>query len=206
LLRRQQEERKNDSAQKASSGIALTDAGVTKDDPSRERRRDGSPRGGGPGPGDQDLVLTGAGGEAIALPGDPDAAPTTRPIVFETRPGFGQGCKLDGTFVGQAELIATQTDGDLPTVTFRRDGTFHTHNMATAEIDMEPGSTGVAPLDRGSGRYKLAVNTLELTYTDGLTRRKGNRRVYTVVPVEGPERTPTAITIQGKVFKLDPAR
>jgi hypothetical protein len=61
-------------------------------------------------------------------------------------------------------------------------------------------------LDRGSGKYKLSGNTLDLTYTDGLTRKKGQKRTYVVVPVGGPDDAPTAITIQGKIFKLDSER
>jgi hypothetical protein len=202
-VKRQQEERKNDQAQKASMGIAVTDPGVTKEN-GRPPRRDPS-LAPGESPRDGDQVIPDDGSGIASL--DQDGAPTTRPVQFNARPGFGNGLKLDGTFVGPADPVLSTAERDLPTITFRRDGAFHTQNMATAEVDMEAGNTGIlAPLDRGSGRYRLAVNTLELTYTDGLTRRKGNRRVYTVVPVEGPEAAPTAIAIQGKVFKLKTAQ
>ena len=89
-------------------------------------------------------------------------------------------------------------------ITFVPDGTFTSQNMPPA--DPEPDANGVVPVERGSGTYTLSINTLSLTYTDGLTRKKGNKRSYTVVPVDGPDAAPTAIAIQGQVFKLDPTR
>ena len=212
-LKRQQEAGKVDPAQKAAMGIAVTDAGVTKDSTGTGRRVgsgnvfDGSSQEGG-------FSLTGDSGSRLIDPATgqltgQDESPTTR-STQPLKPGFGKGVKLNGTFVGVDYVgdVPASTAGaaDVPSITFRRDGGFVTQNMAAAEVDMEPGGSAVATLDRGSGRYKLYDNTLALTYTDGLNRKKGPNRTYTVFPVEGPDASPTAITIQGKVFKLDPSR
>jgi hypothetical protein len=219
-LKRQQEERKAEQAQKASLGIALTDSGVTKDGGATNARRvdmnggfDVSPQDSGFSitPGDSPLGSNALDTNPGALvPGQVEPPPATRPTQ-PAAPGFGTGLKLEGTFVGVAyvgDLPSAKgaAAADVPSITFRRNGTFSTLNMASAEVDMEPGSAVTGALDRGSGRYKLYANTLELTYTDGLSRKKGPHRGYTVFPVEGPDNSPTAITIQGKVFKLDPNR
>lgn len=219
-LKRQQEERRNEQAQKASLGIALTDSGVTKDTTTgNERRGTGNSSFDPTAPQDAGFSLN-ASDSPLANVLDPNApgtlvpgqndAPATRPVQPQG-PGFGTGVKLEGTFVGVnyvGDVPAPKAAGgvDVPSITFRRNGTFATQNMASAEVDMEPGGAVTGTLDRGSGKYKLYANTLELTYTDGLTRKKGPHRGYTVFPVEGPDSAPTAITIQGKVFKLDPTR
>jgi hypothetical protein len=208
-LKRQQEEKKSEQAQKASLNIAVTDAGVTKDnspiEPNRDRNKSVGPAAGG-----GDFVITGDSGLKITdvNPGN-TSDPTTRPTQVNGRPGFGASARLHGTYIGVAyvgDVPTAKSAGDAPSITFQRDGNFSTQNMAAAEVDMEPGNAIATPLDRGSGRYKLSGNTLELTYTDGLTRRKGPHRSYTVVPVEGDPNNPSVITIQGKVFKLDTAR
>jgi hypothetical protein len=204
-MKRQQEEKKSEQAQKAALGINVTDSGITKDDaplePNRNLKSFGS---GGEGGG---FVLSGNSGlgtNLSASPDDPNSA--TRPVVVNSRPGFGSSAKLNGTYVGVAyagDLPAAQ-NADAPCITFRRDSTFSTQNMSSAEVDMESGAA--ASLDRGSGKYKLFANTLELTYTDGLARKKGPHRAYTVVLVEGEASAPAAFTIQGKIFKLDKTR
>ena len=214
-LKRQQEERKTEQAQKASLGIALTDAGVTRDSGTTARRVDMN---GGFDVSPQDQGFTITPGDSASLPNTLENAnlvpgsndpPATRPVE-PPRPGFGAGVKLHGAFVGVSYVGDTPAvaaaANDVPSITFRRDGTFSTQNMASAEVDMEPGGAATGTLDRGSGKYKLYANVLELTYTDGLTRKKGPNRTYTVFPVEGPDSAPTALTIQGKVFKLDPSR
>jgi hypothetical protein len=207
-LKRQQEEKKSDQVQKASLNIAVTDAGVTKDNspigPNRDRDKSVGAAG-GPG----DFVISGDSGLKITDVNPGNASdPTTRPAQLNGRPGFAFGARLHGTYVGVSyvgDVPAAKGAGDAPSITFQRDGIFSTQNMAAAEVDMEPGSAIAAPLDRGSGVYKLSGNALELKYTDGLTRKKGPNRSYTVVPVEGDPNSPSVITIQGKVFKLDTA-
>jgi hypothetical protein len=202
-------------------GIAVTDSGVTKDTSSLESRRAAKVAGGSIGaaapiPADGDVVLRAADNVAFVedTDPDPDAEPASKTEKQEdekdpnARTGFGRNARLSGAYVGVTYVGDTPksaADFDAPSITFRRDGTFATQNMGAAEVDMEAGGAG-ASVDRGSGRYKLWDNTLELTYTDGLTRKKGNKRVYTVVPVSGPDKSPTAITIQGKVLKIDPVR
>jgi hypothetical protein len=218
-LRKQQEAGKIDPTQKpAAMGIAVTDAGITKDASTPVGgggRRVDNVAGFAPSAEDTGFALTAADAAKASLTIDPvtllpvghqHRTPATRPAE-PPKPGFGKGVKLNGTFVGVNYVgdVPTQS-ADAPSVTFRHDGTFATQNMAAADVDMEPGGTPVASLDRGSGRYKLFANSLELVYTDGLTRKKGPNRAYTVYPVEGPDTAPTAITIQGKVFKLDPTR
>jgi hypothetical protein len=120
--------------------------------------------------------------------------------------GFGKNQLLSGTYVGVAYVGDTpkrSAKGDEPAITFRRDGTFTTQNMASAEVDMESGTALGAQLDRGSGRYSISGTDLLLTYNDGLNRKKGNKRSYVITPLAGPDEAPTAITIQGKLFKLD---
>jgi hypothetical protein len=104
---------------------------------------------------------------------------------------------------------SAKADGDAPWITFRRDGSFASRNMSLAEVESDPNLAGPPPFDPGSGHYKLYGNTLELSYTDGLPRRKGSFRAYTIVPIDGVDNAisaVTAITIQGKVFKLDTER
>jgi hypothetical protein len=221
-VKRQQDEVKAEKAQKAAMGIAVTDSGVTKDSATLESRRGNAKVAGGsmgdapaPIPADRDIVLRAADNVALiedVQDVDPDAEQPAKLDQPEDkdrdRTGFGKNARLSGAYVGVAYVGDTPksaADFDAPSITFRRDGSFATQNMAAADVDMEAGGAG-ASVDRGTGRYKLWDNTLELTYTDGLTRKKGAKRVYTVVPVSGPDRSPTAITIQGKVFKLDPRR
>lgn len=118
--------------------------------------------------------------------------------------GFPLGAKIDGLYVA-VEYIGDPavTGPQASSITFRRDGTFSTQNMSLADIGMELAGAGET-VDRGSGRYKLHKRTLVLSYTDGLTRRNGNQRSFTIVPVLGENDQPGAITIQGKVFKLVP--
>ena len=121
--------------------------------------------------------------------------------------GFPKNQLLNGSYVGVAYVGDTpkrSAKGDEPTITFRRDGTFTTQNMAAAEVDMEAATALGAQLDRGTGRYSISNIELLLTYNDGLNRKKGNKRTYVIMPVAGPDDAPTAITIQGKLFKLDP--
>jgi hypothetical protein len=210
-VKRQQEEMKQEKAQKASMGINVTDAGVTKDNsPLEAHRRDLK---GGYAGGEGDIVLRGSDGIPITepVPGEVTIDQLRKDDPADQEPnqnGFGKGVKLNGTYVGVTyvgDAPKKTDDYDAPSITFRRDGGFTTQNMGAAEVDMEAGGTGGA-VDRGSGRYRLWENTLELTFTDGLTRKKGSKRSYTVLPVSGPSGAPTAITIQGKIFKLDPGR
>lgn len=201
MMRKQEESRKADQAQKAAMNIAVTDAGVTKDD----RPIDFSH----PDKGSDPQYIENGGPAVVAAPGsenDPNdpAASATRPSILTPRSVFSSSARLNGTYVGVAYIgDAAIAQGDAPSIAFRRDGTFATRNMAAADVDMEAGTTPLASLDRGSGRYKLYGNTLDLTYTDGLNRHKGAKRTYVVVPVGGSDMLPAAITIQGKVFKLD---
>ena len=206
FLKRQEESRKSDQAQKAAMGIQVTDAGVTKDNSPLEFNRNNSK--------DADPIQGGSvfSGDT-AIDQNPltsvQSDPTTRPLADGPRSGFAPSTKLNGTYIRVdyvGDSPAAQTGTDVPSITFRRDGTFATQNMAAADVDMEPGTTVVAALDRGSGRYKLSGNNLDLTYTDGLNRHKGPHRSYVVAPVGGAESAPTAITIQGKIFKLDANR
>ncbi|HSI33764.1 MAG: lipocalin family protein [Phycisphaerae bacterium] len=181
-------------------GIAVTDPGVTKH------------KGGGNGPGSRWPNDTPEGGVLTgAALGPSDVDPFKEQQEKVAAGTFGSNARLNGTFVGVAgvgeAVSATANDTEDPQITFRRDGTFATQNMALAEVDMEAATTITsATIDRGSGRYKLSGNTLELQYSDGLTRKKGNKRTYTVVPVAGPDQAPVMITIQGKVFRVDPRR
>ncbi|HYE20290.1 MAG TPA: lipocalin family protein [Tepidisphaeraceae bacterium] len=182
-------------------GIAVTDPGVTKHKPgggtAAGSRWPNDPPDGG--------VLTGA---TLGPSGEDPFKEPAEKIAAGT---FGSNARLNGTFVGVAgvgeAVSTTANEAEDPQITFRRDGTFATQNMALAEVDMEAATTVTsAAIDRGSGRYKLSGNTLELTYSDGLARKKGNKRSYTVVPVAGPDHAPVMITIQGKVFRVDPRR
>ena len=142
------------------------------------------------------------------------AGPTEMPEELQSlqqkaarQSGFPKNQLLNGTYVGVAYIGDTpkrSAKGDEPTIAFRRDGTFTTQNMAAAEVDMEAATALGAQLDRGSGRYTIAGIDLTLNYTDGLNRKKGNKRGYVIMPLTGPDDAPTAITIQGKLFKLDP--
>jgi len=201
-LKRQEESRKSEGAQKAGMNISVSDPGVTKDTTQLEFNRQNKENGFSPEEGGGTVI----NGANLISEGDPNA-PTTKPAKNTNgQSGFGTSTKLNGTYIRVdyvGDVPAAQTGNDVPSITFRREGTFSTQNMAAADVDMEPGTTLVASLDRGSGRYKLFANTLELTYTDGLTRRKGPKRTYVVAPVGGTDAAPTAITIQGKIFKLD---
>jgi hypothetical protein len=122
---------------------------------------------------------------------------------------FGSNHVLNGTFVGtaySADAPQEAVKGEEPAITFRRDGTFVTRNMGAADVDMEAATALGAPIDRDTGRYKISKNILDLTYTDGLDRGKGNQRTYVIMPVGGTEDAPLGITIQGKLFKLDADR
>jgi hypothetical protein len=94
-------------------------------------------------------------------------------------------------------------DASTATITFRRDGSFATRNMPSPEPDPV---TGAIASERGAGRYALSGNALDLTYTDGLARRKEGKRSYVVVPIDGPDSAPTQIAIQGRIFKLEATR
>ena len=135
-------------------------------------------------------------------PGRPDRA-----VANEN--GFPANHLLNGTYAGIAYVDDTprrSEKGEEPAITFRRDGTFATRNMAAADVDMQPAKVLGAALDRGAGRYNISGIHLNLTYTDGLQREKGNQRHYVIKPLAGPEDAPTAITIQGKTFLLDAER
>jgi len=123
---------------------------------------------------------------------------------------FTNNVRLSGTFVGVAtidEIPQASAPGEEPQITFRRDGTFTTQNMSLAEVEMEaPTAAGTTISDKGTGRYRLSATSLELQYTDGWSRKKGNKRTFVVAPVSGPEGAPVLLTIQGKLFKLDPYR
>ncbi|HEY7120485.1 MAG TPA: hypothetical protein VH475_28130 [Tepidisphaeraceae bacterium] len=223
MLRRLEEQKKIEQASAAPLPVNLTDPGVSKGDPNARP----DPRGAAAGQmapsyqsaGSAPPVIVDPTAELAAMPRvqpppDPSKQPVVRPADLNPKLGFGKNARLSGTFVasvyasqGAAGDPADAAPEDPPSITFRRDGTFTTVNMAAADVDMESGlAAGAAPLDRGSGRYKLSSNTLELTYTDGLSRKKGPHRAYTVFAVDGDESAPTAITIQGKVFKLDADR
>jgi hypothetical protein len=205
--RRQEEARKADQAQKASMGIAVTDAGVTKDDsPLEFNHRDQFPGDSTQG-GEIYMPDTSGGAIPVAANGEP-VGPTTRKVNDPAHGGFGASTRLNGTYtrVEYVGDVPAHTDPDVPFITFRREGTFATQNMAAADVDMEAGATIVASLDRGSGVYRLHGNTLDLKYTDGLTRHKGPLRSYVVAPVGWIDNVPSAITIQGKIFKLETNR
>ena len=189
-------------------GANLTDAGVAKDG---KTTREPSQIGTDP------LVipagLTVDGKSPSTNVGDfVNAEPTTQPLNA-ARTGFSANARLNGTFVGVAadsDAPHSSPGGGDPFITFGREGDFTTHHMSLAGVEMEAATRADGaglPVDRGSGRYRLSANTLELQYTDGLSRKKnGNRRSFTVVVVAGTDNGPTAITIQGKLFKLDPSR
>jgi hypothetical protein len=122
---------------------------------------------------------------------------------------FGNNHVLDGTFMGVAyvdDVAQESPKGEEPRITFRRDGTFTTRNMSAADVDMEAATSLAARVDRGTGRYTISKNILDLTYTDGLDRGKGNQRTYVIMPVMGSDDVPQGITIQGKLFKLESGR
>lgn len=207
-LKRQEEARKTDQAQKASMGINVTDSGVTKDDSPLEFNHDAKDPETVSGQGAGFVPDVSGGSNQLTSAGDP-ANPTTRKVNDPARAGFGASTRLNGTYTRVdyvGDVPAAETSPDVPSITFRREGSFTTQNMAAADVDMEPGTSVVASLDRGSGVYKLHGNTLELKYTDGLTRRKGPLRNYVVAPVGWVESVPSAITIQGRIFKLDTSR
>jgi hypothetical protein len=202
MQRRQQEQLKAGDAQKAAAGIAVTDSGVTKDNTPLGQRNGVAITGYDPS------VIQGGIAEVDPPTGtlaSAAAAVTTNAndVVYNTRPAFGKDLKLKGTYVAVNDDRSPDAGAtpDPASIMFVADGTFSSQNMPPA--DPEPDANGVVPVERGSGKYTLSVNTLELTYTDGLTRKKGNKRAYTVVPVDGPDTAPTAIAIQGQVFKLD---
>ncbi len=207
-LKRQEEAKKADQAQKAAMNINVTDSGVTKDDSDIGQHKKDENQGGYVDDGGGGGVFHGDNSIDLAGNNDPANPSTTKPVVLTgTHNGFSPNAKLHGTFVRVEYVGDTPAAGpDVPAITFRRDGTFATQNMANADVDMEAGTTVIAASDRGSGKYKLHGNTLDLTYTDGLTRKKGPKRTYVVAPVGGSESTPSAITIQGKFFKVDTGR
>jgi len=198
-LKRQALEKKEDMTPiRNPLGINVTDSGVTKN-----------------GPAD----LSGAHLPANAFVHAPTALPAGFEVDGAANPadasrqangGFANNARLNGTFVGVArveDVPQVVAAGEEPQITFRRDGTFSTQNMALAEVDMEAATAaGTSTIDRGSGRYKLGGNNIELQYTDGLSRKKGNKRTYVILPVAGPDNAPVMLTIQGKLFKLDPYR
>ena len=202
-VKRQALEKKEDVTPiRNSLGITVTDAGVTKTsaaDLAAARMSNPS------------FV-----GTSNALPAafESDSFPNTPPgdLARQQAPngGFSSNARLNGTFVGVArvdDVPQTVAPGEEPQITFRRDGSFSTQNMSLAEVDMEAATAaGAATIDRGSGRYRLGANNLELQYTDGMSRKKGNKRTYVIVPVSGPDNAPVVLTIQGKSFKLDPYR
>jgi hypothetical protein len=212
--RRQQEEQAKAGPvpKVAAMGIAVTDSGVTKDNSPIGRRRENPLENYEPAlDGGMASVGVGAGGTSLA-------DPATRPVVFNTRPGFGADARLDGTYVsgtdgdggvvdddgGGAAAAATHgADGDAAVITFRANGTFATRNMPAPGADE---TTGAFTLERGSGRYALSGNALDLTYTDGLARKRAGKRSYVVVPIDGAGHAPTQLAIQGRVFKIDRGR
>ena len=217
--KRQMEEKKEEENRREVAGATVTDPkGIADPRSLEEIRRDGK-RSGLP-----DNVAAPVGidisesegdpfrGVVVGQPGDAttvNQAEMPDPLQVQgkrTEKGFGKNQLLSGTFVGVAYVGDTpkrSAKGEEPAITFRRDGTFSTQNMASAEVDMEGGTALGAQLDRGSGRYTISGSDLLLTYNDGLNRKKGNKRSYVITPLSGSEDAPTAITIQGKLFKLD---
>ena len=207
-LKRQEEARKNDQAQKASMGINVTDSGVTKDDSPLDFNHKSKDPETVEGQGVVFVPDASGGTNQVSSTGDP-ANPTTRKVTDPSRGGFGASTRLNGTYTRVdyiGDMPAAQASPDVPSITFRKEGTFTTQNMPAADVDMEPGADAKPNLDRGSGTYTLHANSLELKYTDGLTRRKGPLRSYVVAPVGWLENVPSAITIQDKIFKLDTSR
>ena len=150
----------------------------------------------------------------IGIPAAPSGA-SIDPQVFKQvdqqvrQITFGSNHFLDGTFVGipyTEEAPQESLKAEQPRITFRHDGTFTTRNMGAADVDMEAATALGARVDRGTGRYKISRKILDLTYTDGLERSKGNQRTYVIMPVGGSEDAPLGITIQGKLFKLESTR
>lgn len=187
----------------AAMGIQVTDAGVTKGgrlDPAGLRL-------------DRSKVpVTAVSTEGASLAGSEVGPGSLDPLDPAQQANrsigiFPPNTLLHGTFVGvphlAAPIPAAAVAGEVPTITFRRDGTFSSQSMSIADGESDVAG---ATTDRGSGKYKLDENALELTFTDGLTRKRGNKRSYTIVPVAGPDVAPTVFTLQGHVFKLDPRR
>lgn len=209
-LKRQEEARKTDQAQKAAMGISVTDSGVTKDEsPLDFNHNDTKDATAAALTSGEVFFPDNPSGQNPSAPGGEGTKPTTRKTTENAHAAFGASARLNGTYTRVdyvGDIPSAQTTPDVPSITFRREGTFTTQNMAAADVDMENGATVVGSLDRGSGTYKLHGNTLELKYTDGLTRHKGPLRNYVVAPVGWADNAPTAITIQGKIFKLDTSK
>jgi hypothetical protein len=226
--KRQIEAEQHEEARRAAAGPAVVDANVTTEYKSLEELRreaeyrreqakyvSGSTQGlpvtdpeGDPFKGSPTPVYSGADPAANPAGGRPNPLQQAQEQAILKQGGFGSNALLEGTFIGVAyigEVPKRSEKGDEPTITFRRDGSFTTQNMGTAEVDMEAATALGATLDRGSGHYKISGINLTLTYNDGLNRKKGNKRHYVIMPV-GPEDAPTGITIQGKLFKRDPPR
>jgi len=99
-VKRQQEEMKNEKAQKASMGISVTDAGVTKDNSTLESRRSDLKGSGGYAGGDVDLVVKGTDGvplqDATAEISSSSARRTRTRSARRTRTGLGRGRNSTG--------------------------------------------------------------------------------------------------------------
>lgn len=197
-LRKLQEERQKQPV--VGSGVASTDPGVEKANGLSGGKNNKTE------PGGNNAVKAAFNNE----PGTGDAStdPPINPVNSKVKKpnqnedGFTLGAKLDGTYILVSYIGDPATDAaDAASITFRLDGSFITRNMSQAEIGME-GAGVAAAIDRGTGRYTLFKRTLDMTYTDGLVRKSGNQRSFTIVPVMGEGESPKVITIQGKIFKL----
>lgn len=196
-LRKLQEERQKQPV--VGSGVASTDPGVEKANGLSGGNKVS-------GKGANNAQTAGFNDE----PGTGEASddPLIKPVVSKVKKpnqneeGFTRGAKLEGTYILVSYIGDPATEGaDAASITFRLDGSFITQNMSQAEIGME-GAGVAAAIDRGTGRYTLFKRTLDMTYTDGLVRKSGNQRSFTIVPVMGEGESPKVITIQGKIFKL----
>ncbi len=204
--KRQAEEKKVEGTVRPPLGVNITDAGVTKG---------GSPEVRGSREytsGTENVVPASFPQDAVI--GDNSNVPTTQPLNANGN-AFSANAHLQGTYVGVmsvGDVPRAAPVGEEPWIAFRRDGTFSTQNMHQADVDMEAGTLGASSsiVERSRGNYHLGGNALSLQYTDGLNRKKGNTRNYTVtaIAIAGPaaDQIPAAITIQGKMFKLDPTR
>jgi hypothetical protein len=231
--KRQAEQQKEDESRRVVAGAVVTDPKVVVDARSLDEIRMDQQRehawlqGSGGGSAQASIAAPILGGEGADPNVDPfkygvavtvGAPGTGAPIdptllqKIQEQQGrtatFGNNQLLSGTYV--AVTYAAASDGvgknEESSITFRRDGSFATQNMGAADVDMEAATALGTSVDRGAGRYKISGSNLELTYTDGLDRKKGPRRTYVIKPVAGSEDAPIGITIQGKLFKLESRR
>jgi hypothetical protein len=223
--KRQQEAQKENESQRVIAGAIVTDPKVSVDARSLEEIRTERERernwlaGGGTAQASIAAPILGEAADPDVDPfktiplasGAPNPAPVDPALLQKINEqqgkssAFGNNQLLAGTYVA-VTYGAEGANNAESTITFRRDGSFATQNMAAADVDMEAATALGTSVDRGAGRYKISGSNLELNYTDGLHREKGNKRTYVIKPVAGPEDAPIGITIQGKLFKLDSRR